>query len=270
MLRNLVAVVPFGIDPEPPVPEPGALRQLFPEIGSADPVLIWGGGVYNWFDPLSLLYAVDALRARRPTLRLVFLGMHHPNPEIPEMRVATQLRAESDLLGLTGTHAFFNPGWIPYDRRGACFLDADVGVSTHLAHVETYFSFRTRVLDYLWAGLPTILTAGDALSEEIEAAGVGMAVPDGDPAAIAAAIDRILDAPPDRSAVRAFGARYGWDRMATPLLDYCRAPWQAADRGLRGLRGLRGPGDGQASDAGAEATGRPGRAGRWTGRLSRH
>ncbi len=93
MLRNLVAVVPFGIDPEPPEPEPGALRHLFPEIGPADPVLIWGGGVYNWFDPLSLLYAIDELRDRRPTLRLVFLGMRHPNPEIPEMRVATRLRA---------------------------------------------------------------------------------------------------------------------------------------------------------------------------------
>ena len=60
MLGNLVAVVPFGIDPDPPRPEPGALRLLFPEIGPTDPVLIWGGGVYNWFDPLSLLE-----RARR-------------------------------------------------------------------------------------------------------------------------------------------------------------------------------------------------------------
>jgi len=261
MLRNLVAVVPFGIDPEPPVPEPGALRRLFPEIRPADPVLIWGGGVYNWFDPLSLLYAIDELRDRQPTLRLVFLGMRHPNPEIPEMRVATRLREESDRLGLTGTHVFFNPGWVSYDRRGAYLLDADVGVSTHLTHVETYFSFRTRVLDYLWAGLPTVLTGGDALSEEIAAAGVGAAVPDGDPAAIATAIEGILAAPPDRSAVRAFGARYSWERTAKPLLDYCRAPWKAADRELR---------DRLPSDARAEEQSRPARASRWTGRLSRH
>ncbi len=261
MLRNLVAMVPFGIDPEPPVPEPGALRRLFPEIGPSDPVLIWGGGVYNWFDPLSLLYAIDELRDRRPTLRLVFLGMRHPNPEIPEMRVATRLRGESDRLGLTGTHVFFNPGWVPYDRRGAYFLDADVGVSTHLAHVETYFSFRTRVLDYLWAGLPTVLTGGDALSEDIAAAGVGAAVPDGDPAAIATAIDGILTAPPDRSAVREFGARYSWDRMAQPLLDYCRAPWKAADRERR---------DRLPSNARAGETSPPARASRWTSRLSRH
>ena len=39
-----------------------------------------------------------------------------------------------------------------------------------------------------------------------------------------------------------FGARYSWDRMAEPLLDYCRAPWKAADRGLRDRHRERGRG----------------------------
>ena len=229
-LRNLIDVVPFGLDPAPPVGDPGVIRRAFPSIGADDPVLIWGGGVYNWFDPISLLHAVDRLRSRRPDVRLVFLGMQHPNPEIPAMRVATELRAESDRLGLTGRTVFFNAGWVPYEERGMWLLDADVGVSTHLAHVETHFSFRTRVLDYLWAGLPTVLTGGDTLSEEIAAAGVGAAVPPGDPEAIASAVDRLLASPPARSAVSAFGARYQWDRVAGPLLDFCRAPRKAPDR----------------------------------------
>ena len=260
MLRNLVAVVPFGIDREPPVPEPGALRQLFPRSAR-------GSGADLGRRRVQLVRSsFSAVRDRRVTgssadAWLVFLGMRHPNPEIPEMRVAAQLRGESERLGLTGTHVFFNPGWVSYDRRGAYLLDADVGVSTHLTHVETYFSFRTRVLDYLWAGLPTVLTGGDALSEDIAAAGVGAAVPDGDPAAIATAIEGVLAAPPDRSAVRAFGPRYSWERTAKPLLDYCHTPWKAADRELR---------DRLPSDARAEEQSRPARASRWTGRLSRH
>jgi hypothetical protein len=36
--------------------------------------------------------------------------------------------------------------------------EADIGVSLHREDVETRYSFRTRVLDYLWAGLPIITT----------------------------------------------------------------------------------------------------------------
>ena len=233
-LRRLIDVVPFGLDPAPPGGERGMLRRAFPGIGERDPVVIWGGGVYNWFDPLSLLVAVDELRVSRPDIRLVLLGMRNPNPDIPEMRVASQLRAESDRRGLTGTHVFFNEGWVPYDQRAAYLADADVAASTHLAHVETHFSFRTRVLDYLWAGLPMVLTGGDTLSDGIQEAGLGITVGPADPAAIAAAIDRLLADPPDRRAVREYGARFSWDRVAAPLLSFAAAPRVAADRDRTG------------------------------------
>ena len=229
-LRRLIDVVPFGLDPGPLAEEPGVLRRVFPAIGADDPVVIWGGGVYNWFDPGSLLRAVDRLRATRPALRLVFLGMRNPNPGIPEMRVAAELRAESDRRGLTGTHVFFNEGWVPYDRRGAYLADADVAVSTHLDHVETHFSFRTRILDYLWAGLPMVLTGGDTLSDDIGRAGIGVAVPPGDEEAIASALDRLLEAPPERADVRRFGERYAWDRVAAPLVRWAAEPRPAPDR----------------------------------------
>ncbi len=240
-LRNLIDVVPFGLDPEPPAEERGVLRRAFPGIGERDPVVIWGGGVYNWFDPLSLLRAVDRMRETRPDIRLVFLGMRNPNPGIPEMRVATELRAESDRRGLTGTHVFFNDGWVPYDRRGAYLADADVAASTHLAHVETHFSFRTRVLDYLWAGLPMVLTGGDTLSDGIDQAGLGITVGPADPAAIAEAIDRLLSDPPDRRAVRRYGAGFTWDRVAAPLVAFAARPRAAADRDRRS-QAAGGPG----------------------------
>ena len=95
-------------------------------------------------------------------MRLVFLGMRHPNPLIPEMRMAVAARRLADELGLTGTHVIFNEEWVAYDERQNFLLDADIGVSTHLHHVETDYSFRTRILDYLWASLPIVSTTGDA------------------------------------------------------------------------------------------------------------
>ncbi len=51
---------------------------------------------------------------------------------------------------------------MPYSAWGSYLLDADIAVSIHLDNLETRFSFRTRILDYLWARRPMILTGGDA------------------------------------------------------------------------------------------------------------
>ena len=56
--------------------------------------------------------------------------------------------------------------WVPYDERADFLLDADLGVSTHLEHIETAYSFRTRVLDYWWAGLPVVATDGDTFAPD--------------------------------------------------------------------------------------------------------
>jgi hypothetical protein len=229
-LRSLVDVVPFGLEPTgPPVPT-DRLRARFPAIATGDPVLVWGGGVYDWFDPLTLVEAVAGLRVRWPRIRLVFLGMRNPNPEIPDGHMESTVRRRATELRLTGTHVFFNEGWIPYAERGEFLARADVGVSCHPAHVEARFSFRTRVLDYLWAELPMVLTEGDVLSEAVAAAGVGRAVPPGDVDALADAIDAVLHAPPSLDSIRAFGAAYAWPVVAAPLTAWARDGGRAADR----------------------------------------
>jgi len=232
-LRSLISVVPFGVSEAPPVRTRPAIKGVVPGISPDDKVLLWGGGIYNWFDPLTLLHAVDRLRRRRPDVRLFFLGLKHPNPDIPEMRMAVAARELSDRLGLTGTHAFFNEGWVEYDDRQNYLLDADIGVSTHLDHVETAFSFRTRVLDYLWASRPTVATAGDALADLIESRRIGLTVPAGDVEALHAALFRILDDDALRAAMGegagALAAELTWPKVLAPLVEFCRQPRRAPD-----------------------------------------
>ena len=124
-------------------------------------------------------------------MRLYFLGLAHPNPDVPQMRMVGQLRALVDELGLEGSHVFFNDGWVRHDERADHLRDADVGVSTHLDHIETEFSFRTRILDYLWAGLPIVTTGGDAFADLIERAGAGWVVPPGDVVALETLLARL-------------------------------------------------------------------------------
>ena len=232
-LRSLIAVVPFGVPDRAPVKTRSAVRGVVPGIGLDDDLLLWGGGVYNWFDPLTLLHALDRLRLRRPQVRLLFMGMRHPNPGVPEMRMAREARVLAEQLGLTGKHAFFNEDWVLYEDRQNFLLEADVGVSTHLDHVETAYSFRTRVLDYLWAALPVVATAGDALSALVEERGLGLTVPPGDVDALDEALFRLLD---DKALAAACRERAGdvahelaWERVLEPLVEFCRTPHRAVD-----------------------------------------
>ena len=232
-LRRLVAVVPFGLPDAPPTHTRAAIRGVVPGIGADDKVVLWGGGIYNWLDPLTLLHAVDRLRQRRPDVRLFFLGLRHPNPAVPEMRAAVAAQELAASLGLVGTHVFFNEGWVAYDDRQNYLLEADVGVTTHHRHVETAFSFRTRVLDYLWASLPVVATEGDSFAELIEAEGFGLTVPAEDPDALAEALLRLLDDEDLAARCRARSAEVAagltWSSAVGPLLEFCRSPRRAPD-----------------------------------------
>jgi hypothetical protein len=232
-MGSLIAVAPFGVPDKPPVHTRQALKGVVPGIGVDDKVILWGGGIYNWFDPITLLHAVDRLRQRRPDVRLFFLGLKHPNPDVPEMRMAVAARALSDSLGLTDKHVFFNEGWVDYDDRQNYLLEADLGVSTHLDHVETAFSFRTRILDYLWTCLPIVATGGDTFADLIESKGLGITVPPGDVDALEEALFHLLD---DQGASDECRARlaevmpaHTWTRVLAPLVEFCRAPRRAAD-----------------------------------------
>lgn len=245
-MEQLIGIVPFGIDEKPPQHRRSVLRGVVPGIAHDDVVLLWAGGVYDWFDPVTLVEAIDVASRRVPNLRLVFMGMGHPNPAIPQMRAAVALRERADILGLTGSHVFFNEGWVPYDERSNYLLEADIGVSTHLLHVETAFAFRTRVLDYLWAGLPTILSEGDVFAAMSVDEGFGVTAPSADVDALAEAIVSLaLDESHRRACserARATGERFTWSRVLAPLIAFCEAPRIAADRAITAPKAPTPPG----------------------------
>jgi GT2 family glycosyltransferase/glycosyltransferase involved in cell wall biosynthesis len=232
--QSLLAVVPFGLSAEPPTRTGPGLRAQVDGITETDHVVLWAGGVYSWFDPLTLVNAIDRLRQRQADVRLVFLGMKHPNPEVAEMDIGARTRQLADRLGMTGKHVFFNEHWVPYSERQNWLLDADCGVTTHFEHVETTFAFRTRVLDYLWAGLPIVTTDGDAFADLVRQERLGVVVPAEDEEALADALERAMYdtefAAACQERIAAVAQRYAWPKALEPLVEYCRNPRPAADR----------------------------------------
>ena len=170
-LRSLVDVVPFGIPAEPPRPAAESpLRAAFPAIGPDDRVLLWAGGLWGWLDPETAIRATAML----DRTHLVVMGTGRPGPartgQEPFAERALELARRE---GLEGECVHFNPGWVPYAERGAWLLDADLGVTAHRDHLEARYSFRTRVLDYLWAGLPVVASRGDGMAALVEREGLG-------------------------------------------------------------------------------------------------
>lgn len=235
-LRSLIDVASFGVPAEAPVATRSAIRDAVPGIGADDKIVIWGGGVYNWFDPLTVIRAVDLAREHVPNIRLFFMGAKHPNPDVPEMQMLRDARALASELDLAGTHVFFNEDWVDYAERHNYLLDADLGVSAHLPGLETDFSFRTRMLDYLWAGLPMVATQGDFFADLIEDKGLGASVPMEDASTMAEAFVRLLADDDDRAAVarrvEEVAADFRWENTLSALVNYCANPWEAADRSL--------------------------------------
>jgi glycosyltransferase involved in cell wall biosynthesis len=235
-LRHLIDVVPFGLPNQDPQHRQAALRGVVPGIGPDDDVLVWAGGVYDWFDPLTLIRGVAELAKRRPSVRLYFMGMQHPNPDVPPMQMAIDARALAEELGVRDKHVYFNDGWVDYSARQNFLLEASLGVTTHFDSAETRFSFRTRALDYLWAALPMVTTEGDSFAELVDKEGLGLCVPPEDPEALEHALARLLSdramAEGCRERVAAVRERFRWSVVLEPLAQFCRQPLRAPDADL--------------------------------------
>lgn len=232
-LRDLLGVVPFGLPAQPPCHDEPVLKGVVPGIAPDDAVLFWGGGLWQWFDPATLLRALARVVAVRPTVKLFFAaGAHHAPEIVAPMPVQEETRALAAELGLLDRHVFFGD-WIPYDRRGAYLLEADLAVSLHCAGLETHFASRTRLLDAIWAGLPLVVTAGDPLGDLVATHGLGRVVPPGDADAVAEAILELLGQPGLRGRLApAFAAvrpQFEWDHVVEPLRRWLRHPRLAAD-----------------------------------------
>lgn len=223
-LDNLISLAPFGLDNK--MPENASrdfISQKFPGIKPNDRIVYWGGGVWNWFDPISVIRAIEKLSRVRDDIKLIFVGLKHPNPKIKEMERAQEALSYAKEHDLLDRFVFFNFGWTPYEERVHYLANADIGISTHFENLETHFSFRTRILDYLWAELPIITTEGDSFADVVALRNLGIVVPYQDSETIQKAIALILN---DKKAsdlikdnIKKIKPNFYWSKIAGSIFD---------------------------------------------------
>jgi glycosyltransferase involved in cell wall biosynthesis len=218
-LATLIAPVPFGVPDELP-----AHRPVLPPRRPGERRILFGG-LYDWYDPWTLL---DALaRAELVERPWTLLLIRNPNPEATPQRLFAEVEARCRRLGWWGSRVEILD-WIPAERRYDLLRDVDLLVAPHRPSLETRLSLRTRFLDALAAGCPVITSEGGTIGRLLAQHHAGWVVPPGDPAALARAVVEALDRP-DLLAAQREGARrlladFTWERALAPLVRFCREP----------------------------------------------
>ncbi len=227
-LRKMIDVVPFGLPDNKPIHTGEVLKGKVEGIKKDDFLIIWGGGIYNWFDPLTLIKAMAEISKIRDDVKLFFMGVEHPNPEVKKLQLVNKTVSLAKKLGVYDKNVFFNFGWVEYNQRQNYLLESDAGIITHPEHIETRFSFRTRILDYLWAGLPIISTKGDSLSDIVEKENLGITVREKNIGDLVNAISKLVDDKDYYSKcvrnIENIAKEYTWEKVCEPLIRFCKDP----------------------------------------------
>lgn len=165
------------------------------------PTLVAAGRLVPQKDFVTLLHALARVRRERP-VRLVVLGRGPLRERLAEL--ADELGI-GEALRMPGVVA--NP--FAYFARAAAFVLS-----------SAWEGLPNVVLEALACGCPVVATDCPSGPREILADGRhGRLVPVADPAALAAAILATLDAPPERTALRARAADFALERSADRYLE---------------------------------------------------
>jgi len=228
-----IATVPMGLPDVPPEWTGPVLKGVIPGIGPQDKVVLWMGGLWEWTDPLTLAAAIEQVLVYRRDVRWVFGALHHYDDRVvPRMSKAARFLERCQEAGWLERYVFFLD-WIPYAQRGAYLLEADVGIGLHDQPFESRYAIRARSLDYLWASLPCVLSAGDEMADLLGVHGLAVIVPPKDSRAVADALLRWLDSPVSRLELeqRTSSLRDAlrWSVAVGPIVEFLKHPHLAPD-----------------------------------------
>lgn len=203
--------VPFGLDESAEVPPPKPQKP---------PIVLWGGGQWEWLDPLSAVNAIRIANERGIRCRLLFMGGSRPNTSVKAER---RSRAVDDAAKLMPDLVTINEGWVPYTERGEWLAKSRVSMFLHRATMEADFSIRTRLFDAIWGQVPVIATAGGWAADLVVREGLGIVVQPGDARYAAEAVERLVkDDGFHASCVSNLARirpRYDWSVVARPLVE---------------------------------------------------
>lgn len=203
-------VVPYGVDARHFAPDAGARAALRARFGLAEePIVVAVGRMVRKKGFTYLIDAVARLTASGRHLRLVLAGGGD---------LESALRAQAKANGAAPFVTF--AGTLSHHEIPQLFAGADIVVVPSIRDDDgNVDGLPNVVLEALVSGTPVVATPAGGIGQVVEDGQTGVLVPERDAAALAEALERLLDRPGERQALgqRArvhVADRFGWDRVA--------------------------------------------------------
>lgn len=218
--QGRIISAPFGVHDIPATATYNPYLKL--GIKKSDFVVMWFGGLYPWFRIEELLDAILKLSSM-PDFKFVVVGgknPFNPNPDFFRQYEKAQTFAQEHALL---NHSMYFVDWVDFGERINWFRNADIVVSLNQPGEENGFSWRTRVMDFVWGELAILTNGGDPLSEDLIAEQAAIRLDDLSATAIAEALrsahddKKILQAVHKR--VLAIKPRYFWPAITKPVAE---------------------------------------------------
>ena len=225
-------IVPYGIDADLPVAKAQPIKAIIGPANEKSWKLLWFGAIYPWFNIEVLLDAIYFLNQKHPT-QLVMVGARNPfnsHPDfIDKSKQVQALVAQDRFREIVHMH-----DWVPFEDRADWYLDCDLIVTLNEPGIENGLSWRTRVADYVWAGMPIASNGGDPLTEDLIAHGASGRLEIGTAKDLTESLYVILADEPRRKSMKAqmelYRSRLHWKTVIKPLCEVIECHNLAADR----------------------------------------
>jgi glycosyltransferase involved in cell wall biosynthesis len=180
----LIHVIPMTPPIDPPI-----LKQNVIQKKSDEFVLLVAGAFLRWYDYVTLFKALEILiEKEKKNFKIIFMGGNQRDSHFEN-----EIRKMGNTNGLS--ERLFFSGIVPFKMRADYYLKADVAVNIPANSIEDQLSVRTRIVDYIWAGLPIISPAKDEYSSAVVSAEAGFQYEVGNPRSLANVISTLIDNP---------------------------------------------------------------------------
>ncbi|HMQ24067.1 MAG TPA: glycosyltransferase, partial [Planctomycetota bacterium] len=237
---ELVTAVPNSIDDEE-LELYGRIRRKQRKPG--DPfVLLSSGGFNTWIDPVVMFDAIERSMKRCPTLSFVSTGGGIPGHHVDAYAQFQELVRKS-----RHRKRFELAGWVQTTELFGYYEAANAALLVDRFTYEGVLGARTRMLDWLAAGLPIVCTRLSEISEDLERRGIALSAEPGDPRALSDAIVELVEDPAGAERRGRRGRRHAETTLRAaaqlePLMAWAKAPARAPDGERRaGLDSLPAP-----------------------------
>lgn len=199
------------------IPNPLSLEHYeYTERSHLRPRLLWMRAFHEVYNPHLAVKALVHVRSRHPGAQLTMAG--------PDKGVESEVRRLAHELGVGDAVSF--PGFLDATAKREALATHDVFVNTNRVD-----NMPVTFLEAGASGVPIVATRVGGIPFLVEDGRSALLVPDGDDAALAAAIDRLLEDPDLAKRLSKGGRAVAEQSDTTAVMDR----WEAALAGLPGV-----------------------------------